>query len=323
MSFLDHLRDDPAVNQRAWRRSPANPVIPYGEPWCGQFVAPSSLLVEEGTLTLYAEGGTADRECIGRYTASAHASPEGGWVADPANPLLEPTAEGFDRGSVFDPAVVRFGTEVHLYYSATRGGAHAFAERVGGSVEEAPDDESIGHAVVLDGALRREPQPVLRGRCPFVVEWRDRLHLFHVQVVAGGYRIFGATSSDGQTFETSSPEPLLDVGLPGEWDSFTVTTPKIIREEGRFVMLYAGDDRQLDDPTGIGVATSEDLVHWTKHPGNPILRPGPSGGFDGCSVASAIPVLVEDRWHLLYAGASAPVSTGLNSQIGLARWEGA
>ena len=321
MSFLDNLSDDPQRNQAAWRRSPANPVIPYGDAWCGQFIAPSSLLVNGDTLTLYAEGGIGDRECIGRYSAPTEMALRGEWAPDPGNPLLEPSTEGFDQGSVFDPAAVRFRDVVHIYYSATRGGAHAFAEGSDDAANETPDDESIGHATVgEDGALVRGSEPVLNGRCPFAVEWHQQLYLFYVQVVAGGYRIVGAVSADGSSFEPLSPQPLLDVGTPGDWDSFTVTTPKVFWDDGRFVMLYAGDDRQLDDPTGIGVATSDDLVHWTKHPGNPVLRPGDPGGFDSCSVASAIPFRVANEWHILYAGAAAPVAEGLNSQIGIARW---
>jgi predicted GH43/DUF377 family glycosyl hydrolase len=306
------------AGRNAWLRSPHNPVIGYGEAWCRDFIAPSSVLVDGDTVTLYCEGGAGDRECIGRYTCGAGEVPEARWSPDPRNPLLEP-GTGFDRGSVFDPAAVRFRGQTHLYYSATAGGAHAFAERGEVRAGDAPDDETIGHAVETADGFARDPQPVLTGRCPFAIEAGGEVVVFYVKVVAGGYRIYGARSADGVTFTPlADGRPVLDVGSAGEWDSFTVTTPKVFADDGQFVMLYAGDDRLIDDPTGIGIAVSPDLVSWRKYPG-PVFTPGQAGGFDSLSVASPVPLFVDGCWQIIYAGTARPVAEGLQSQIGVAR----
>lgn len=317
--FADQFGPDAASNQQAWERSPRNPVIPNGATWCADFVAPSSVLISDEIVTLYVEGGVGDRECIGRYTAPIEELFTAQWRPDPDNPMLEP-GTGFDRGSVFDPAVVRFRDRTHLFYSATAGGAHAFAERSDGASHDIPDDETIGHAVETADGFRRDAQPVIAGRCPYVIEHADELYLFYVKVVAGGYRIYGARSADGTRFTPiADGRPVLDVGSAGEWDSFTVTTPKVFADGPQFVMLYAGDDSRLDDPTGVGIAVSSDLVTWRKHPGNPVLRPGEPGQFDSLSVASAVPLLADSRWHILYAGTARPVAEGLQSQVGVAR----
>ena len=278
------------------------------------------MLVDGDTVTLYCEGGAGDRECVGRYTSSLGQVAEAGWSPDPRNPLLEPAATGFDEGSVFDPAAVRFRGRTHLYYSATAGGAHAFAERGEAGAGDAPDDETIGHAVETAEGFVRDPHPVINGRCPYAVEVDGQLYLFHVKVVAGGYRIYCARSADGVTFTPlAHGRPVLDVGIPGQWDSFTVTTPKVFADGGQFVMLYAGDDTLIDDPTGIGIAVSADLVCWRKHPGNPVFIPGRGGQFDSLSVASPVPLWVDDSWQIFYAGTARPIAEGLQSQIGAAR----
>jgi predicted GH43/DUF377 family glycosyl hydrolase len=318
--FIDHFRADAESNRDAWLRSPHNPVIRSGETWCREFIAPSSVLVDGDMVTLYCEGGAGDRECIGRFTSSLGQVSEARWSHDPRNPLLEPAAVGFDRGSVFDPAAVRFRGQTHLYYSATPGGAHAFAERGDVRPDEAPDDETIGHAVEAAGRFVRDPHPVIYGRCPYAVEVDANLYLFYVKVLAGGYRIYGARSEDGLEFTPlAEGRPLLDVGSPGQWDSFTVTTPKVFAESGQFVMLHAGDDRLIDDPTGIGIAISSDLVSWRKHPGNPVFVPGRRGQFDSLSVASPVPLYTDSSWQIFYAGTARPVAKGLQSQIGVAR----
>jgi predicted GH43/DUF377 family glycosyl hydrolase len=318
--FTEKFKAEAESNQDAWLRSPHNPVIRYGDAWCRDFIAPSSAVIDSDTVTLYCEGGVGDRECIGRYTSRLSQITQAGWAPDPRNPLLEPGAAGFDRGSVFDPAAVRFRGQTHLYYSATAGGAHAFAEREEMRPDDAPDDETIGHAVETADGFVRDPRPVINGRCPYAIEADGRLYLFFVKVTVGGYRIYGASSADGLTFEpVAGGQPVLDVGSPGEWDSFTVTTPKVLADNGQFVMLYAGDDRLIDDPTGIGIAVSTDLVSWRKHPGNPVFAPGRGGQFDCLSVASPVPLCVDGSWHIFYAGTSRPVADGLQSQIGAAQ----
>ena len=318
MHFLGHFDGDPRANQERWERSSANPVIPYGAEWCREFIAPSSLLVEDGEVTLYVEGGSSDRENFGRYSTSTDAVLSRSWEADPANPVLEPSEDGFDRGSVFDPYAIRVGPDLRIYYSATSGGAHEFAEHTSGAGHEAPVREFIGMARWTGSAFERHPTSVLEGRCPCVLEREGTLYLFYVKVVRGGYRIFAASSADGSNFEPVSDAPVLDIGTAGAWDSFTVTTPKVFEDDDRFVMLYAGDDQQIDDPTGIGIAVSDDLLHWERHPGNPVFVPGPSGGFDSVSVASTVPFLLKGRWHIVYAGGDQLVADGLRSQVGIA-----
>lgn len=313
---------DPEANQRRWVRPPGNPEIrSEGTGWADDFVAPCSLVEREGELWLYAEGSAHGHEQIGLFTAAVDVSAgPRTWRPHPANPVLA-VGSGFDAGGVFDPAVVRFGGRWLLYYSATEGDAHEFAEQLErGSAGDGPTGEHIGLAVSEDGVTftRHAAGPVLAARCPFAVVHDGTVHLFHVRVDEGGYRIHLALSEDGVRFREIGG-PVLDVGPAGSWDSHTVTTPKIFRDGDRWCLSYAGDAERLDDPTGIGLAYSDDLITWRKIAGNPVFVVGAPGGFDSVSVASPVVRASDDGYEMWYAGSDRTIRDGLHSQVGVAR----
>lgn len=307
------------TGRAGWHRSPANPVITTaGGEWCADFIAPCSLVERGGRLWLYTEGSAGGHEQIGLFTAPV--DDPTAWVPSEHNPILR-VGTGFDRGGVFDPAVVEFRGRWLMYFSATEGDAHEYAEQLArGHAAGGPVGEWIGRAVSDDGVhFEKQPDaPVLAARCPFAVVHDDRLYLFFVRVVDGGYRIYLSVSADGVTFEPVQDAPVLDVGEPQSWDSFSVTTPKVFRDGGRFCMSFAGDDASLDDPKGIGLAYSDDLIRWEKAPGNPVFRPGPDGAFDCVSLQSPVIHRIGDRYLMLYAGSDRTIFDGLHSRVGLA-----
>lgn len=76
----------------------------------------------------------------------------------------------------------------------------------------------------------------------------------------------------------AQPGVILDVGAAGAWDSKSISTPRVLREnDGTWKMWYHGRDPAFDKrinlPTGhIGLATSPDGVSWTRVEG-----PRPNG----------------------------------------------
>jgi hypothetical protein len=77
--------------------------------------------------------------------------------------------------------------------------------------------------------------------------------------------------------------PILTVGEEGAWDADGVADPHVIFSGGMFHMLYLGRTGNLysDVNSGVGYATSEDGLTWTKYEGNPIFVPDPSAAPDG------------------------------------------
>jgi len=316
---------DPSSNQRRWTRSSRNPVIsPEGTGWADDFIAACTVVEHGNELRLYAEGSVGAHEQIGLFRATGDPV-ETDWTPHSGNPIIR-VGSGFDRGGVFDPAVVRFRDRWLLYYSATEGDAHAFAEQLEkGQVEGGPAGETIGLAESEDGSnfTKHPDSPVLGARCPFAVVHRDRVYLFYVKITDGGYRVYLATSEDGVRFDEASDRPVLDAGQAGSWDGYTVTTPKVFRDGDRWCMSYAGDGKRLDDPTGVGLAYSDDLYSWEKLGGNPVFAVGDAGAFDSVSVASPVIRRHGDRYVMWYAGSDRAIRDGLHSQVGLAWISGA
>lgn len=65
-------------------------------------------------------------------------------------------------------------------------------------------------------------------------------------------------------------------GPPGSWDDLAIWTGSAIEHDGRWSMLYTGVTRADGGLIQrIGLAISDDLVHWTKHAANPVLEADP------------------------------------------------
>jgi predicted GH43/DUF377 family glycosyl hydrolase len=320
--LYDLFGDDAETNNTAWTRVPQNPIIDaQGSGWADDFIAPSSIVEDHGQLRLYAEGSFGHHEQIGLFSAAKSDIPDAVWTPSQANPVLKVAASGPDCGGVFDPAVVRFRDRWFMYSSATQGDAHAFAEQLSNAqAEDLPTDEAIGLAISDDGEqfAKHPSSPIIAGRCPFAVVHDNVLHLFYIRVSEGGYRIYLALSDDGVEFRPAKEEPVLDVGPAGSWDSHSVLTQKIFVDGGRFCMSYAGDSTRLDDPTGFGLAYSDDLVNWEKFSGTQVFGVGPQSAFDSVSVSSPVIRRIDDRYYLWYAGSDRLLGDGLHSLIGLA-----
>ncbi|HYM39595.1 MAG TPA: hypothetical protein VEY12_05555 [Thermoplasmata archaeon] len=151
---------------------------------------------------------------------------------------------------------------------------------------------------------------------PFLLLIAGTYHLWFESVVWGvgplGYtdRIFHATSTDGVTWST--PALALDVGNVSDWDGGSVGDPSVAPgAPGDYRMYYTM--YAANHTAAIGVATSTDLVTFTKWAGNPVFRPGPSGSWDDYTVANPS-VVPGSPWTLFYGGRR----SFTRGQIGLA-----
>jgi beta-fructofuranosidase len=110
-----------------------------------------------------------------------------------------------------------------------------------------------------------------------IVRRAGTFHLFHIRGERWswplGYReidLGHATSSD--LCEWTALPPVLGPGAPGTWDETGIWAPDIIEAGGTYYLFYTGADAQNNQ--AIGLATSPDLMHWDKHPANPLVSPG-------------------------------------------------
>jgi beta-fructofuranosidase len=80
-----------------------------------------------------------------------------------------------------------------------------------------------------------------------------------------------AVSSDLRSW-TVLPDAL-GPGPSGSWDDLATWTGSVIDHDGRWYMLYTGISRaERGLIQRIGLAVSDDLMTWRKHPGNPVLE---------------------------------------------------
>lgn len=62
-------------------------------------------------------------------------------------------------------------------------------------------------------------------------------------------------------------------GSPGTWEDLAIWTGSMARRDGTWHMFYTGTTGSIGDVRQrVGLATSEDLEHWQKHPLNPLIE---------------------------------------------------
>lgn len=150
---------------------------------------------------------------------------------------------------------------------------------------------------------------------PFVMPFENGYRMWFESVMWGvgplGYtdRIYGATSTDGLSWNVTGV--VLDVGAGSAWDAGAVGDPWVVQgADGAYRMYYSM--YAANGSVAIGVATSSNLVTFTKWPGNPTLLPGPAGRWDDAAVSNPS-VVSGSTWALFYGGrtSSSPNAIGL------------
>lgn len=117
----------------------------------------------------------------------------------------------------------------------------------------------------------------------WLVQDGDRQHLFYLQAPRSlgqpGLRHHHATVGHAVSADLRSWHVLPDAlhpGPPGSWDDLAIWTGSTIGHDGRWYMLYTGVGRAEQGLVQrIGLAESDDLVHWRKHPANPVIEADP------------------------------------------------
>jgi predicted GH43/DUF377 family glycosyl hydrolase len=99
--------------------------------------------------------------------------------------------------------------------------------------------------------------------------------------------------------------PVLDIGPAGSWDDAVVDEAKVVFDGQQYHMWYLGRKASGDSggilPIMVGYATSPDATHWTKHPGNPVLRIGPSGSYDSLGIHAPFVLFDGQTFRMWYS----------------------
>jgi len=109
-----------------------------------------------------------------------------------------------------------------------------------------------------------------------------------------------ACSDDGLSWRRAKPAPILAVQDAdcGTWEKDCIYQPWLVETGGRFFNFYnaaCGGKEQT------GLAFSTDLLDWTRHPGNPVIR-NRRGGYDQQFCSDPKVFRDGDHWTMFYFG---------------------
>ena len=237
------------------------------------------------------------------------------FVRHDANPILSPDIE-WEGDWVHPYSVLRVGDEYWMWYGG-----------IGGSMPN-----SVGLAFSDDGLSwrRYEDNPIF---LPRPDAW-DSLQLSHLTVIQedGRFRVWfnGGTdydqnppigyaeSADGISWSPAS-EPVMDVGPPGSWDSALVVPGAVLHEGSEYRMYYWAGSNFDFSTWKIGLANSDDDLHWEKHPSNPIFEGRPDSWDWG--VLDMDIVKLGGTYYMLYQGNGDGARIGLATSPDGIRWQ--
>jgi sucrose-6-phosphate hydrolase SacC (GH32 family) len=183
------------------------------------------------------------------------------WTRHPGNPV-------FDRTWTEDVFVVKHEGVYQMFAEGTGDVAHRLTSADGLRWEE-------------QGRLdvrTRSGAPLSAGPYGTPTVWIDEGGKFHLFYERDDKGIWLATSTDLKLWTNVSDEPVIALG-PDAYDLYAVALNQVVRYRGRYYGLYhANADPEGNGPWTTCLAASDDLVHWEKYPGNPMIRSNDSSG---------------------------------------------
>lgn len=231
------------------------------------------------------------------------APPFGEWTRTGSDPVLSPKGDGFESAGTFNPAVVKKDRQFVMLYRAQ--------DRKGTS--------SLGYASSEDGIhFTRRTEPVLASEAPYekgggVEDPRlQKIGDTYYLTYTGYNNVDGAAADkkDAQLCLATSTDLLhwtrQGVIIPsfrGKWNVKWTKSGAIVPEkiQGKYWMYYLADAKGKD--TQMGVAYSEDLLHWTEALDHPVMASRP-GSFDSQVVEPGPPpIITKQGIFLIYNGA--------------------
>ena len=225
------------------------------------------------------------------------------WQEYAGNPVQAPGPLGsIDDMGPFAGEIIKVGGTYLHYYTAV--------QRIAGpDGREIDRVKRIGLATSRDGLSfqRHGSEAVLPAYtgAAVVVEQGGLYHSFFNRRHARGHvELCVVRSRDPYRFDVGAAQVALPPGLPGSWEGHQVQNPRVFRDQGLWYMVYGGSDRFDDNPHHFGVAASEDLRHWERYEGNPILARGEEGEWDDCAIWPCAVAHVGDTYYLYYEGRS-------------------
>jgi len=218
-----------------------------------------------------------------------------GWKRVSNGPILSPQGTSWESAGTFNPAVIRNGDKIVMLYRA----------------QDAAETSRLGYAESSDGVhFTRRAEPVLAPEAdyekdggvedPRLVEIGGRYILTYTGYNKKDAQLCMAESNDLIHWKRKG---VLLPAYKGNWNAGWTKSGAIVTEKirGRYWMYWLGSAADKTDQ--MGIASSEDLVHWKEETMTPVLPKRP-GKFDSRVVEPGPPpVITQDGIVLVYNGA--------------------
>jgi sucrose-6-phosphate hydrolase SacC (GH32 family) len=182
------------------------------------------------------------------------------WTRDPANPI-------FDGVWTEDVFVLRHGGVYFMFAEGRNDVAHLLTS---------PDGRHWEERGSLD-IRTRAGDPISAGPYGTPTVWLEAgtWYLFYERNDEG---IWLATSPEGRTWTNVEDTPVIRRG-PETYDRGAVALNQVVRYRGRYYGVYhANAQADWKGPWTTCLAASDDLRHWEKYPGNPVIPSDDSSG---------------------------------------------
>ena len=235
--------------------------------------------------------------------AVSFSPPFGAWTRLSPDPIVTPQGNNFESAGTFNPSVVKHDGKFVMLYRA----------------QDHKGTSSLGYANSDDGVhFTRQAEPVLASEAPY--EKGGGVEDPRLQKIGDTYYLTytGYNNVDGAAPDKKDAQLCLatstdlihwrrqGVIIPsyrGKWNVKWTKSGAIVPEKinGKYWMYYLADAKGQDQQ--MGVAYSEDLLHWTEALDHPIVASRP-GMFDSQVVEPGPPPIITPQGiFLVYNGA--------------------
>jgi predicted GH43/DUF377 family glycosyl hydrolase len=324
------MEPTPTVQERVARFTLAvpGPVVTHGPQgtYDGRFTDPGAVGYIDGAFNMFPNGFASWPAEVG----VGHAVSDDGlsWDREGDQPVFTQAGVDFAGLTLLASSLLKVGEQYVLYFYTWESQYSAASSRIGRATASA-----------LDGPWTADPEPVLEPGpegawdaytvlAPSVVETDDGYTLFYTGGASSSsstWQIGMATSPDGVHWTkyndpSTTDGPLAEsdpvfspAASPDAWDHAFVHQPRVQITPDGWVMLYRSGAGQLGK---LGLALSQDGVHWSRFDGNPVLEPTVVTGGKAIWYTD---LLYEDGVYYLYF----ELGNGSETNVYVATYQGA
>ena len=222
---------------------------------------------------------------------------------DPRNPILEPSADGFDNTAVEYPFPFRNPAD-GKYYMYYRGKGETTPEQTGLLVSDG--DMSEWRRVLPTPVIPADMEHEQDGSThPSVAVVDDTIHIVYTAKATRSYKdgltmCHATAPTNNPALVTKNPANPVFKGSGEAWDSRAVRETEIFKDSEFFHILYGGYDGEV---WRIGHVRTRDFHAFEPNPYNPVFTPSDDpDAFDCDSVLTGQIFEVGDTYAMLYAG---------------------